>query len=107
MTPTRSSAALRAGVPLATLATGARARLVGVDAGTALRTRLLAMGLRAGASLTVVRNGGRGPFVLAIDGSRIVLGRGMAHRLRVAVTDAAPEPSASPAPPKSAAKVKE
>jgi ferrous iron transport protein A len=70
-------------VPLATLSDGARARLVRVDAGAGLRTRLVSMGLRPGAEVSVVHNGGRGPFVLAVDACRIVLGRGMAHKVMV------------------------
>ena len=70
-------------VPLASLSDGRCARLVTVEGGAAFRTRLVAMGLRPGAELRVVHNGGRGPFVLAIDDCRMVLGRGMAHRVLV------------------------
>jgi ferrous iron transport protein A len=78
---------------LATLRDGQRARLVAVEGGTRLRTRLLAMGLRPGAEVRVVRNGGRGPFVLALDHMRIVLGRGMAGQIRVALVSGAAPPS--------------
>jgi Fe2+ transport system protein FeoA len=70
-------------VALSSLPEGRRARLVTVEGGAGLRTRLVAMGLRAGAQLRVVHNGGRGPFVLAIDDCRMVLGRGMANRILV------------------------
>ena len=70
-------------VSLASLANGDRARLVMVDAGAGLRARLVAMGLRPGAEVAVVHNGGRGPFVVAVDACRMVLGRGMAHRVLV------------------------
>jgi len=70
-------------VPLALLADGVEARVVTVEGGTGLRTRLGAMGLRPGARVHVVHNGGRGPFVLALDVCRIVLGRGMAHKVLV------------------------
>ena len=63
-----------------------------------LRSRLTAMGLRAGAQVRVVHNGGHGPFVVWAGGTRIVLGRGMAHRVIVtvedAVADAGPPPDA-------------
>jgi len=70
-------------VPLSTLADGSAARLVMVQGGRGLRSRLTAMGLRAGAALRVVHNGHRGPFVVATGESRIVLGRGMARKVLV------------------------
>jgi len=70
-------------VPLDTLPDGTVARLVTVSGGAGLRSRLLAMGLRAGARVRVVHNGGRGPFVVAAGESRIVLGRGMARKVLV------------------------
>ncbi|HUX15254.1 MAG TPA: FeoA family protein [Phycisphaerae bacterium] len=71
-------------VALSSLADGARARLVRVEAGHGLRSRLTAMGLRPGAEVRVVNNRGAGPFVVAVEGTRIVLGRGMAHKVYVA-----------------------
>lgn len=70
-------------VSLATLPDGTTARLVTVDAGAGVRARLLSMGLRAGAEVRVVHNGGHGPFVLAVDACRIVVGRGMARQILV------------------------
>lgn len=70
-------------VSLASLADGATAQLVTVQGGAGLRSRLTAMGLRAGAEVRVIHNGGRGPFVLATGELRIVLGRGMARRVMV------------------------
>ena len=70
-------------VPLSTLPDGATARLVTVQGGTGFRSRLMAMGLRPGALVRVVHNGGRGPFVLASGEARIVLGRGMARKVLV------------------------
>jgi len=70
-------------VALSGLPDGARARLVRVDAGHGLRSRLTAMGLRPGVEVRVVNNRGAGPFVVAVEGTRIVLGRGMAHKVYV------------------------
>jgi ferrous iron transport protein A len=78
-------------VSLASMEEGLCARLVAVEAGTSLRTRLVAMGLRTGCEVRVVRNGGRGPFVVALGSSRIVLGRGMAHQVRVVPVAQCPE----------------
>ena len=71
------------GVPLSSMPDGARCRVVRVDAGRGLRAHLLAMGLRPGVEVRVVKNGGAGPFVLAMEALRLVLGRGMAHRVHV------------------------
>ena len=68
-------------VPLSSLPDGARARLARIEAGHGLRSRLTAMGLCPGATVQVVANGGAGPFVVAVHGTRIVLGRGMAHKV--------------------------
>ena len=70
-------------VALASLPDGATGRLVTIEGGVGLRSRLTAMGLREGVDVRVVRNGGHGPFVVAAGGTRIVLGRGMAHRVMV------------------------
>jgi ferrous iron transport protein A len=75
-------------VPLSTLPDGTTARLVRVDGGPGLRSRLTAMGLRPGAEVRVVHNGGRGPFVVAAGEARIVLGRGMAFKVLVATNGA-------------------
>ncbi|MBE3069596.1 MAG: ferrous iron transport protein A [Planctomycetes bacterium] len=86
MTPD-SAADTRNVVTLASLPDGAAARLVSVEGGQGLRSRLTAMGLRAGSEVRVVRNGGHGPFVVASGHARIVLGRGMAHRVVVTPLD--------------------
>ena len=83
-------------VTLAALADGQRGRLVRVEAGTGLRTRLLAMGLRRGAEVRLIRHGGHGPFVVAVDSSRVVLGRGMAHKILVRPMRDAAAPSHGP-----------
>ena len=41
------------------------------------------MGLRPGVAVTVVHNRGRGPFLVAVQGTRIMLGRGMADKVLV------------------------
>jgi Fe2+ transport system protein A len=59
-------------------------RLVAVDAGHGLRGRLAAMGIVPGVEIEVLRNSGHGPFLIAVKGSRIMLGRGMAQKIVVA-----------------------
>lgn len=70
-------------MPLAMVETGATARIMEVNAGRGLEARLAAMGLLPGTEIEVVRNMGRGAFVVAVKESRLVLGRGMAHKIMV------------------------
>lgn len=69
--------------PLSTVPTGGRVRLVRIDAGRGLNNRLAAMGFVADAEITVVSNGHPGPFVVIIKDVKMVLGRGVAHRVLV------------------------
>lgn len=68
---------------LSMIGTGQRVTLVRVDAGRGLRARLAAMGLVPGVELEVIRNTFSGPFIIAVKGTRVMLGRGMAHRIIV------------------------
>ncbi len=70
-------------MPLTMVDEGKRAILRSVEGGRQLRGRLAALGLLPGTELEVVQNSGRGPFVVAVKGSRIVIGRGMAARIAV------------------------
>ncbi len=62
---------------------GQQVRVVRIDGGRAMRSRLAAMGLVRGAEVEVVRNSGHGPFIVSVKGSRIILGKGMASRVYV------------------------
>jgi len=57
--------------------------LVAVEAGGGLQGRLAAMGLVPGVEMEVLRNTPHGPFLIGVKGSRIMLGRGMAQKIRV------------------------
>lgn len=70
-------------MPLTMVTEGARAVLRSVEGGRELRGRLAALGLLPGTELEVIQNSGHGPFVVAVKGSRIVIGRGMASRIAV------------------------
>ena len=70
--------------PLSRQPAGHPLRLVSVEAGRALAARLAAMGLLPGVRLDLVRRAGRGPVVVAVKGTRIALGRGMAEKVIVA-----------------------
>jgi len=62
---------------------GSRVRLRSVTGGCALATRLRAMGLHPGVEIQVVRNTGHGPIIVDINGSRLMLGRGVMDKVRV------------------------
>ena len=70
-------------MPLAIVQAGRRVRLIAVDAGHGLQSRLAALGLVPGVEIEVLRNSMHGPFLVEVRGSRIMLGRGMAQKIIV------------------------
>ncbi len=72
--PTRLLSATKAGEVV---------RLVHIDAGRSLKSRLTAMGLVPESELTVVSNGHPGPFILIVRDTKVVLGRGAAQTITV------------------------
>jgi Fe2+ transport system protein FeoA len=73
--------------PLSKIRSGEKVRLAGIEAGRGLNSRLAAMGLVPSAEIIVVSNGHPGPFVIIVKGSKIMLGRGMAHKIMVSTSD--------------------
>lgn len=71
-------------MPLTIIQTGRRVKLVSIDAGEGLEGRLASLGLVPGAEVEVMSNLTRGPVILLLGESRIMLGRGMAEKIRVA-----------------------
>ena len=71
-------------MPLAIVQVGRRVRFVAVDAGRGLQSRLSSMGLVPGVEIEVLQNSLQGPFLIAVKGSRIMIGRGMAQKIMVA-----------------------
>jgi len=69
--------------PLSVVGAGETVRIVKVNAGRCLNSRLAAMGLVPNTKVTVVSNAHPGPFVLNVKGSKVMLGRGMAHKISV------------------------
>jgi len=70
-------------VALSGVPEGSRARIVRVEGGLGLTSRLTSMGLLRGEIVTVLRGGERGPCVVQVKGARIMVGRGMANRIFV------------------------
>lgn len=71
--------------PLAMAAINEQVYLESIKGGKKMLRRLSALGLTPGVELNVVQNTG-GALLLSVRGSRIALGRGMAHRVMVRLT---------------------
>jgi Fe2+ transport system protein FeoA len=71
-------------MPLAVVEAGRKVHIVGLNAGQGLQGRLAAMGLVPGAQVEVVMNSTKGPFIVSVKGTRIMLGQGMAQKIMVA-----------------------
>ncbi len=69
--------------PLSTVKEGQKVRLVSVNAGRGLNSRLTAMGLVPDVEITVINNSHPGPFVISVKDSKMMLGRGMAQKIMV------------------------
>ncbi|MBN1508158.1 MAG: ferrous iron transport protein A [Sedimentisphaerales bacterium] len=79
----RSPAGETPAKPLSKVDAGKTVRFVRVDAGRGLNSRLAAMGFVPNTAITVVSNGHPGPFVIIVKDARMILGRGVAHKIMV------------------------
>ena len=70
-------------MPLIMASRGSKVRLVSVNGGRQMTSRLAAMGLLPGVEVEVISNSSGDAFVLNVHGSRLVLGRGMAQKIFV------------------------
>lgn len=57
-----------------------------IDGGSQFASRLAAMGIVVGASLTVLQNTRRGPMLVSVLDTRLALGRGEAQKIRVGLS---------------------
>lgn len=69
--------------PLSTIKAGETVKLVSINTGRGLNSRLASMGLVPNVEITVVNNDHPGPFVISVRNSRMMLGRGIAHKIMV------------------------
>jgi len=69
--------------PLDKIGAGTAARIVTIEAGRGLKNRLAAMGLLADVQIRVVRNDGAGQIIINVKNSKVILGRGMSHKVFV------------------------
>ena len=70
-------------VPLSLIDSGRKARLHSVCAGRELAARLASMGLVPGTELEVISKSAKGPLVVLVGDTRLVLGRGMVNKILV------------------------
>jgi ferrous iron transport protein A len=70
--------------PLSQVDEGQKVIVISIQGGRGIRGRLTALGLLPRTQITVLRNGGHGPFVISIKNSRMALGRGVADKIMVA-----------------------
>jgi len=69
--------------PLSTVKAGETVKLVSINAGQGLNSRLASMGLVPNVEITVVNNDHPGPFVISVRNSKMMLGRGITHKIMV------------------------
>ncbi len=86
----------RALVPLSMARGGENLTVRKISGGAIARTRLAAMGLRMGEKLEVISNSGAGQVIIARKGSRLALGRGVAHKVMVSREQDARSGSSTP-----------
>lgn len=70
-------------MPLTMVEKGREVVLHEIRGGMGIRRRLTDMGLHTGSHLRIVSNSGGGPFVISIGDTRLMIGRGMAHKIMV------------------------
>ena len=70
-------------LPLDTAKQGEKLIIKDILGGAGVRMRLLTMGLRQGDQIDIVTNISKGQLVIAVEGKRYVLGRGMAQKILV------------------------
>ena len=68
--------------PLSMASPGERVRVVRAVSGERMLHRLAELGLTLGTEVQIVQNAG-GPVLIAVRGSRLAIGRGMAFKLMV------------------------
>ncbi len=70
-------------LPLSMLSSGKNALVRKLAEGENARKRLMAMGFIPGTDLKIVRNDRRGPLIISLLNSRVVIGRGIAQKILV------------------------
>ena len=69
---------------------GCFAEISGITGGEGLRDKVLSLGLLPGKTVQVISNRKTGPVIIKINGTRLILGRGMSEKIHVSVTHCDP-----------------
>ena len=72
--------------PLSEVKSGKTVKVVSVNAGRMLRSRLEGMGILPGTTMRVLKNGW-GPVLVEVMGRKIAIGRGQAEKIAVEEVD--------------------
>jgi len=70
-------------VPLCCAYEGQKCKVCAIEGGCGLKSRLCAMGINSCSEIEVLKSEGHGPVIVAINDTRIALGRGMASKILV------------------------
>lgn len=70
-------------MPLSHLRAGERARITRIEGGYGIRKKLTDMGVIPGKEIRVHHGAGMGPRVVVVEETKIMLGRGVLHRIMV------------------------
>jgi ferrous iron transport protein A len=70
-------------VPLDSLSSGESGQVVSVEGGLGFRRKMANMGIIPGKRITMAQGWGRGPHVVVVDDTRVMLGHGMLHKVLV------------------------
>jgi len=79
-------------MPLGLARIGQEVMLVAVHGGRGFLHRMAEMGLTPGVRFRVMSRGVPGPYIVSIKGMRLVLGRGLVHRMLVKPVEEPPSP---------------
>ncbi|HEU19210.1 MAG TPA: ferrous iron transport protein A [Deltaproteobacteria bacterium] len=71
------------GISLSQVMPGKQVKIISLAGGRGLHARLISMGLIPGSIIEVVNQGMTGPCVVAQNGCRLAIGRGVAHKIIV------------------------
>ncbi|MFW6457740.1 MAG: FeoA family protein [Planctomycetota bacterium] len=73
-------------IPLIMLPASEDAQVVEVRGGKGMSQRLSSMGIYPGQTVSLINSNPAGPVIVKIQGTRVAIGRGMAHRVMVETT---------------------
>jgi len=70
-------------MPLTMVSPGEKVRIEAFNSGRGIARRLTDMGLNIGTEVQVISKGSPGPFLIAVKGTRLGIGQGVAHKIMV------------------------